>query len=834
MQNQHPLFAAQLQLEDEMRSMGVTRYRELVAQAKADKEESRVTSVRRLMGQAHEAVVAGIEDFIAAASSGKAGRKHSALRFVLALDDVDLVAHLTIRSVLDSVSSQETLNRAALGLATLLEDEYHFRQFEEQKPTEFAQRKRAVERGGKNARRVRKSMLIPARKMGVELDDWSLRDKLLVGTKLIEIFVEQTGYAEIERTSDGKNNTPVYLRATEATLKWLEQENARLEWMQPVYLPTIIPPKPWTSPTDGGYWSGRVRRLRLVKTNNRQYLDELADRDMPTVYASINALQETPWAINKRVLEVMETLWEQQADVSFLPRADQEELPPRPLWLSAKMTKEEMTEEQREAFGRWKQERSLVYERNAKSVSKRLSFTRMLMVARKFRDHEEIFFPHQLDWRGRMYPVTLYLQPQGNDAQRGLLEFARAVPLTDDDGVLWLAVHGAGLWGKDKWALEERRAWVEENEEAILASAADPLANRFWMTAEKPWQALAFCFDWAGWKREGYAYESCLPVQMDGTCNGLQNFSALLRDEVGGRAVNLVPSDSPNDIYATVAEVVSRKVEADLTSDEVVKDSKGNDRYRVADMAAGWLGKVDRKVTKRPVMTLAYGARRFGFIQQVFEDTVSPWKAKADGTFPWQGSGWAAADYMGRLIWESVGEVVVAATRAMDWLQGAARVAAQEGLPVLWTTPTGFLVHQAYRVPQQKRIELTFQRVNLKLSVEMGEGKIDSRRQASGVSPNWIHSLDASHMQRTIHACHDLGLRSFSMIHDSYGTHAGNAQLMANVLREEFVRQYEGNVLEKFRDDLLAQLPEGSELDALPPMGNLDLNKVLESPFFFA
>lgn len=834
MQNEHPLFTAQLQLEDEMRSMGVARYREQVAQAKADKQESRTTSVRRLMGHVHTSVVEGIEEFIAAATSGKAGRKHSALRYVQALDDVDLVAHLTIRSVLDSVSTQETLNRAAIDLATLLEDELHFRQFEEQQPEQFKRRKAAVERGGKHARHRRNAMLVPARRMGVELDEWTPREKLLVGTKLIEIFVERTGLVKVERVSEGKNNTPVYVRATPATLEWLEQENARMEWMQPIYLPTIIPPKPWTSPYDGGYWSGRVRRLTLVKTKNRQYLDELTDREMPVVYASINALQETPWAINHRVLAVMEELWSREAVCDLIPRANAEPLPPRPLWLTADMTKEQMTEEQQERFGAWKQECALVHERNAKVVSKRLSFTRMLMVARKFRDHEEIYFPHQLDWRGRMYPVTLYLQPQGNDAQRGLLEFARACPINDEDGVLWLAVHGAGLWGVDKVSLEERRAWVEENEQEILASAEDPLANRFWMDAEKPWQALAFCFDWAGWKREGYAYESCLPVQMDGTCNGLQNFSALLRDEVGGRAVNLVPGAKPNDIYATVAEVVSKKVEADLSSEEVVTDSKGNARYRVADMAAGWAGKVNRKVTKRPVMTLAYGARRFGFIQQVFEDTVAPWKAKADGTFPWEGSGWAAADYMGKLIWESVGEVVVAATQAMDWLQDAARVAAKEGLPVLWTTPTGFLVQQAYRVPHHQRIELTFERVNLKLSVDLEEGKIDSRRQASGVSPNWIHSLDASHMQRTITACHALGLRSFSMIHDSYGTHAGNAQVMANVLREEFVAQYEDNVLDKFRADLLAQLPEGTELAPLPPMGTLDLSLVLESAFFFA
>ena len=41
---------------------------------------------------------------------------------------------------------------------------------------------------------------------------------------------------------------------------------------------------------------------------------------------------------------------------------------------------------------------------------------------------------------------------------------------------------------------------------------------------------------------------------MDGSCNGLQNFSAMLRDEVGGKAVNLIPSDKPQDVYMEVVK----------------------------------------------------------------------------------------------------------------------------------------------------------------------------------------------------------------------------------------------------------------------------------------
>jgi Autographiviridae RNA polymerase len=86
-----------------------------------------------------------------------------------------------------------------------------------------------------------------------------------------------------------------------------------------------------------------------------------------------------------------------------------------------------------------------------------------------------------------------------------------------------------------------------------------------------------------------------------------------------------------------------------------------------------------------------------------------------------------------------------------------------------------------------------------------------------------------------INASHALGLRSFSCIHDSYGTHAGNAQALGMMLRGEFVRMYsEADVLADFTANLKATLPADAELPPLPPHGTLDLQAVLESNFFFA
>lgn len=846
----HPLFERQLELEEEMRTLGIRRYRARLEKAQEQHQMTGVMSVNRLVSASHERMVEAIKAFLEEAGSGKAGRRHAAVSYFKKLD-ADVLANLTTRTVLNELGRMETLPSVAIQLGTMLEHEVNSGIFVREMPK--AHRKFLQKANKENlARRKWSHLLYPAKLLGVQLEEWEVKDRLLVGEKLIELFAASTGLIRVRLVESGRNGTVYMIETTEETLKWFEEENNRLEILAPTLMPTIVPPKPWTTPFDGGYYTTLVNRHSLVKTSNRQYLEELADRDLSEVYEAVNALQETPWAINLRVLDVIETLYSSNSGIVDIPKSKKIEAPERPLWLPTdrKMKKEEMTPEQVEEFNDWKARTYRTHQENAKMQRQRMVFLRCLSVAQRMKEEEAIYFPHQLDWRGRAYPMPLYLTPQGNDLQRGILEFANAAAIEDQEAADWLAIHGAGCFGYDKVSLAARVQWVLKHEAEILASAADPYDNRFWTEADKPWQFLAFCFDWAGFKAEGFGYLSNLPIQMDGTCNGLQNFSAMLKDEIGGAAVNLIPAETPQDIYQRVADIVMQKIEEDLHSEEpVISKLKRDDGTEaeiivctVGEIARGWAGNVNRKVTKRPVMTLAYGARRFGFVAQVEEDTIKPWRENKPESYPFvrlnddgksYDFGYKAAQYMGDLIWNSVGEVVVAARSAMDWLQEVSKIASKEGLPINWTTPTGFLVQQAYRVPDLKRVETTFNSQRIRLSYRAGEGKIDSRRQAAGISPNWVHSLDASHLMKTISACRREGIKSFSMIHDSYGTHAGNAWLMARILREQFVQMYAHvDILQQFKEEL--EFQTGEKLPSVPASGNLDLSVVLDSPFFFA
>lgn len=818
--------AQQFELEEKMRTMGIDRFWANAEKAREKGQETNTKPVRRLLDHSVVPVTKGIEAFLRECESGKAGKKHTAYHLLKKIEP-EVAAYLTCRVVLDGVAKGDKLVTLARRVASLIEDELAFRAFRETDRQTFdwlVKREKRV--NGSCYRRQRLSIKHNMNARGIESEEWSPTQAAHVGTKLIEIMIATTGLVEqVTRTTD-VNKTVSYVVATQQTMEWLMEESSRCAVMSPMYLPTIVPPRPWTSPFEGGYWSGRVRNLVMVKTHNKGYLEELAEHDMPEVYDAINAMQHTAWRINEPVLETLRALWEQGSTLGKLPSAEDIELPLKPLFLAQEKPKEEWTEEELVQFKRWKREATDTHARNAKLKSLRLQLAKVLSLAEMFADQEEIYFPHQFDFRGRCYAVPMFLNPQGSDVAKGLLEFANAVAIRDEEGHDWLCIHGANSYGYDKVSLRDRVRWVKEHEAAILASAENPLDHTFWAEADKPFQFLAFCFDYAGFKAEGYGYLSCLPIQMDGSCNGLQNFSAMLRDAIGGAAVNLLPSDLPSDIYQKVADLVLKRVEQDALSDD----------EKVASVARGWLKHgVDRKVCKRPVMTLAYGAKEFGFKTQVFEDTVQPYKYKVGPMFPWEGSGWDAADYMGKLIWDCVAKVVVAARQAMDWLQKAARQAAKEGLPVRWTTPDGFVVLQAYAKPLSKKLDVTFNGARLQMTVATGyTTELDKSKQANGISPNWVHSMDAAHMRATIRRAWDEGLRSYSLIHDSYGTHAGNTWALARFLREEFVAMYEEDVMEVFRRDLALQLPDGVELDELPPKGTLDLEAVLGSVYFFA
>ena len=76
------------------------------------------------------------------------------------------------------------------------------------------------------------------------------------------------------------------------------------------------------------------------------------------------------------------------------------------------------------------------------------------------------------------------------------------------------------------------------------------------MEKDDPWQYLAACIEVTNAVRSGnpHTFVSHLPIHQDGTCNGLQHYAAIGKDEDGSKSVNVLPSDRPQDVYNDVSK----------------------------------------------------------------------------------------------------------------------------------------------------------------------------------------------------------------------------------------------------------------------------------------
>jgi DNA-directed RNA polymerase len=351
---------------------------------------------------------------------------------------------------------------------------------------------------------------------------------------------------------------------------------------------------------------------------------------------------------------------------------------------------------------------------------------------------------------------------------------------------------------------------MQDNLDEWVRVANDPIGTRdLWGNADKPWQFLAWCFEARGFAHEGESFVSRLPIALDGSCNGLQHFSAMLRDPIGGKATNLVDAATPADIYQAVADVCIAKLMLDPDP-----------------LAKRWLEfGIDRSLCKKPVMTMPYGSTRQACMQSVYACIMEKDKEFFEKAFK-------AAVFLTKFIWESIGEVVVAARTAMDWLRRAAGEVSKYNKPLIWTAPSGFRVRQFYSNSSVRRIETAIGGSSVVLNVADKPAGVSAYRMRNGASPNFVHSMDAAHLVLTVNAAQDRGIKDFACIHDDYGTHAADTPEFFRIIREEFVKMYEShNPLEELKESTLQHA--GVELPDAPGYGTLDIKSVLTSKYFF-
>lgn len=805
----------QLEREEDQIHSGMHRYE----RQREKKDEGDMTPGKQLVKRAVEPVAEAIRKMIELVESGKAGAGRPALAVsYLRQLEPEAVAYLTGRAMITAAVRSDKVARTAMALSQSIEEHYRFDELRvaelalaissEKKARKWttAHHRRAIMRHASDVASVRGLV-------------WSKGDKLRLGMKLIEMFIETTGLLEMYLDPTGRNNTNYRLRPTPDMADWLARMHERCALLEPRFTPMICKPKRWTSPISGGYYT-RENRQDFLRGTSPELRDDMLSMDLTEVYDAVNSVQETGWAINESVYDVFKECWNTGSTLGGLPSQDPEPVPKRPDDIGKDLRVADMDEDTKARFDTWRHDAARAHDRNAELIGKRIATAAKLSMSSDVRDEEVFYFPHNVDFRGRIYSIVPDLQPQADDLGKGLLRFANGKPL-GDSGAYWMHVHIANLFGVDKVSYDDRVAWVTEHSAELLDSAASPLdGKRFWTEADSPWCALAACFEYAGYMISGDEFESHLPVAMDGSCSGLQHFSAMLRDKHGAQAVNLLPSDEPNDIYTQVVEVV----EADLKQDHWSSDM----------LAVAWRSKITRKIVKRPCMTFAYSVTSRGIRDQILDELR---KASSGGEYLPGFENWEAATMIAPVVEQAIRSTVKRAAEAMDWLKGSVKLLVECGRPVTWATPLGFPVQQRYFKTTGKRFFVWFQGTRMRIQLRSDTKSPDGRKQQSAVAPNFVHSMDAAHLQRVVNRMVSEGVTNdFAVIHDSFGVHAGDVDELHYVIRDEFIKLYTDDQLNIYRDYVVQCLPaeHKDDVEPTPEAGDLDLEEVRNADFFFS
>ena len=627
--------------------------------------------------------------------------------------------------------------------------------------------------------------------------------------------------------SDKKNlnsmHTHIHLSPHEYFAKLVRKLNRGKVVMLATSVPSLVPPVPWVSQNHGGYLSSPAMFMRDSRddtslANMTDFKRKIAagNSDVMNFLDSVFTFSSVPWKINKNVLDVVMHLFRSGGNLDLeIPLSEDE--------CEKYYLENEPWAEEDDLNPYLKQ--CLMRKVIRENFSLRMTLLYQLSIANLVKDEKAFWLPSNIDFRGRCYDIPPVFNHICDDRTRALFLFAQGKPL-GPKGLTWLKLHLANLTGEcKKMAYEERLGFIDAHLPLILDSARNPLAGlKWWTTLDEPFQALAACCELSKATKLANPEDFIchLPVHQDGCCNGLQHYAALGRDVSGAKSVNVLPSEVPQDVYGAVCDIVLEKI----------RKEKRDDCRDIAELVEPL---VNRKVVKQTVMTQVYGVTYYGGILQI--------RARLKETEALDSKELSlATSYVTNLVFASIGDLFVSTGKIKTWLREIANEIAKAGLPVQWVTPLGLQVIQSYTKRMSNKNFINSPTNNMAtLNIVRTPA---AAKHKNAFPPNYIHSLDATHMLLTARSCFKQGV-TFAHVHDCFWTHACDVDDMNKICREEFINLHKLPLLENFADfvtnNLLPVIKDDRRKERLtkllkniPPVGDLDMEEVKKSVFFFS
>lgn len=706
-------------------------------------------------------------------NSAQFNRTKNFVKF-LANNNAEVLAYIALKECIRCTQSEITnkgnLVRISISIANALINNNYYDDIKDDNEALFA-----FEKKFKNVKGVNRNKLI-VKELKNKVLAIEEEDKVKIGNILIDLVVNSSlKLFEIKTLNISKTKTYKSLTLTKNGKEILiDLIKKSVDRLQIINTPMIVKPNDWVSFDNGGYLS---KELNMIKTFDKNLIRNYSHNfyQMKHKVKVLNNLQSTKWRVNKRVLDVINFIVNNNVKDSnsskFLPRLACD-LPFVESLKSRDILRDTFFTDIKDFYNK----RIEVEKGLDADNSRALNLMQCLKIAEEYKDYDELYFVYNFDTRYRTYVNQNFLSPQGVHYSKALLEFSEAEYLTDE-GLKWLKIHIANVYGNDKMEYDDRVEWFNKNKDTILDIAETPLKYINYLNeVDSPFEFLAGCLAYMDYKNGKKIH---LPIQLDATCSGLQIYSGLMLDKTGAENVNVINKIEDGKIKrADIYNIVKNKVNDNILKGNVLKtliDKKTNEEISTDLLCKECENKIDRKLVKRNVMTLPYNATTSGMRDQLFAEIA---KIKLANKQFWSVKDKFFVDFLLDLNNKSISENIKGAKQGQDFLNQLAQK--KDGL-LHFNTPL-------YKAPvfgtslQQKTNRI--KTINGHLSISRNTNKVNKRRQRNSFAPNFIHSLDAEILAYTvIESNFELGA-----IHDCFLMSANNAEKTRNKFKQGFIK----------------------------------------------
>ena len=706
-------------------------------------------------------------------------------------DDYRRVAYIGLLTTLDLLFHQKKkknyVNHIASKIGEALEHEQQLNLF--RKTDKGLEYLHSVDRSMERIKKI-KLIKIELAKQERDWEPWGAKTRLQIGLRILKAIVRVLDNYIVYKSLKTGTRSILYLAPTDELYEFLAEHSQYMLGKLRCSVPCIEKPIEWSTDDrgniNGGFHSVEYSSIypfvRAKTKDQREYIRS----SPPTAHIKcVNSLQNTAWSINTDVLELLKICSVDNLFPGVIPTTQKKELTERPPD-DHPMRKE------------WGKEAREIITWNKKNIQSLLRFQNVISIS-NFLEHQTFWFVYNCDFRGRIYCCSSHLNPQGSDYVRALLRFPTGKPL-GEAGIKWLAVHGANCYGLNKISYYGRYRWVLDNLDGILQVAAQPNSSagmQLLREAKDPFQFYAFCREWerVHESQEPTEVLSYIPCTLDGSCNGFQHYSALLCDETGAALVNLTNTKLPSDLYGVITEELNRRITRNTDN------TLGTQLY-------------DRALVKSVVMPLPYGITIRGASLAIQNQL--------------QTNDWDLIRAITKEVLEIADHYINSYKELTTWLKQCSDLFAQADTPVHWITPVGFPVMQPYTLFKEESVKTDFFGSKTIYYRDKPQGIMRSK-SSTGISPNFIHSMDASHLVLSVNKASSENINAITCIHDCIGTYAADTHTLREIINESFCTLYIPDVLEGIKK----QWSDIIEPPQLPDYGSYEITEVLAASYFF-